>query len=65
MPFFYILGTIGPQGQKFECSGSAAIMHKFCEAQLQSVNEAKLNDKRHALTKLMSQVTQPMTLGTK
>ena len=38
-------------------------MHKFCEAQLQPVNEAKLNDKRQALTKLMSQVTQPMTLG--
>ena len=40
-------------------------MHKFCEAQLQPVNEAKLNDKRQALTKLMSQVTQPMTLGKK
>ena len=38
-------------------------MHKFCEAQLQSVNESKLKDKRQALTKLMAQVTQPMTLG--
>ena len=24
-------GTVGPQGQKFSCSGSAAILHKFCQ----------------------------------
>ena len=29
------LGSNGPKGQKFECAGSAAICHKFCEAKLQ------------------------------
>ena len=57
------MGTQGPQGQKFSCSGSAAILHKFCEAQLQTVVEVKLKEKRQSMTKLMNQVTQPMTVG--
>ena len=57
------LGSNGPKGQKFECAGSAAICHKFCEAKLQSQIELKLNQHRLARTSLLDNVSQPIQMG--
>ena len=57
------LGTAGPKGQKFECAGSAAICHKFCQAKLQSHVELRLAEHRNARTALVQDVSQPIQLG--
>ena len=57
------MGTIGPKGQKFECAGSAAICHRFCQAKLQSQVELRLNEHRDARTALVQDVSQPIQLG--
>ena len=57
------LGTNGPKGEKFECSGSAAICHKFCEAKLQSQVELRLKEHRNARSSLIENASQPIQLG--
>lgn len=56
-------GVNGPKGQKFECGGSAAICHKFCEAKLQILPEQKLREHRTSRVKLIEAVSQPMEQG--